>query len=230
MGTVTLYFRKSASAAFMQILSSASTFPGFSDNGGVYSVEFNNEDIYKEWDMFASIFLAARKWSSFRVKVDGNALFGSHEISSLFENLQACRKCYTQKMWGNVDPEDIANETVVCCRIKGVDFKMSGWHPFKWYNYGRLVDGYWQIQKDDILHAVVNSAKENHAHLCNFFDLDQARRKIDSLPDTLDIAGPEWEKTYETYPVEGQMKTTIKNIRWAQPEKNFNPDNILNNL
>ncbi len=221
---ICIVFFKSSSKYYDSCCLQCEKFDGYLNEKNTNTVIVEDEEIRLKKSVLNTVLLTVKNWSKTEYYIDGNSA-SALAIERLLELLD-CEKakteevvgdhCYDLNGWGCNHLEDISfckDEHSYYCRNK-----------YYWYQFGRFIDGTWNIDKERIKRVLKDEVERKHLSFCRCFNINRIYSEIEKLPEAIvvdennDKCG--WQYVYKEAPA-GMKQTEIIGVEPKKEEQSL---------
>lgn len=218
----TLTFQRSGSKHFQKALNHVHNLGGTWD-GQTARLEIPEDKLMEAYEEIHFLFGYIQKWKSLRATFRGKPVHPYRFIFLVWLNVTNCKEereksMDTKHCWTSMDSQGWG-----CKRINSILRYVKGASKYKisnryWYNFGGFIkNDTWKINKDLILQKIEKEIESKALHICPFFDMENVKKAVDSLPKYVRVDNIEFSPHYVPEYVDGKKEMVATNIRHVVP-------------
>jgi transitional endoplasmic reticulum ATPase len=213
-----LIFGKSKSTSYQTALNLCKKFSGFTPigpNSESNVLTLNKSELFNNINVLRKLFSAVNSWKSTVFKFEGKVI-NQYDFFSQLNEVVNCSDDYRDAILKNQHC-NISNsiDGWGCKHLVEIQKNINSNSNYNyksnyWYAMGSFINEHtWGISKDKIKEIILKEAENKFLINCPYFLLDNILKKVDDLPDTINLNESEdWEIVYQ----EDFIGTTIQNI------------------
>lgn len=203
----TLTIPKSTSKKYPAVLRVADRI-GCTLSDGRVVISLSDVELLNQYKNISGLVELVHKWKGV------TSTYNDFEVDPfrfVFVTWDKIRKCAEKRnatankrhCWTNHDTTGWGCKMITCIK-REIDPREAHLYQLGkyWYNYGEREGSAWHVDKMAISEMILRHVEENNLPLCPYFDMERVKRKIDALPDVIQLDGVNFVPYYrEGYPV-----------------------------
>lgn len=221
---IKIVFYKSSSKYYDPCCLQCEKFDDYVNEKSINTVVVEDEEIRLKKSVLNTVLLTVKNWSKTEYYINGNSV-SALAIEKLLKLLD-CESakmgevigdhCYALNGWGCNHLEDIS--------LSKEEYSYYIHNKYYWYQFGRFIDGTWNIDKERIKKVLIDEVERKHLSFCKCFNINRVYSEIEKLPETIvvDENNEEcgWQYVYREAPV-GMKQTEIIGVEPKKEEHNL---------
>jgi hypothetical protein len=176
-----LEFHKNQSKNYNKAVQYAKLLPGSTIYHNKVEITLEPYRVFSAYEDLAPLLAIIQNWKSTKAYWNDKQV---HPYRFIFETYKRVFECSIRRN----SPEHCFHMERIGWTCKHlIKIKRYIDQPGKiyFYNFGKFVNGYWQIDKEKLYNELIKEANEKHLTMCPFFSPDALKIQIDTLPDEI---------------------------------------------